>query len=190
MVTSIQNGAVGLDHLILAFELGLKILVDGIEFTVKQVHHDAEGKHVLRLEHRLVVHAEVLQGLFGEFRNGGLHDLIFREGAVDCRVIGIASLFEGLFGDRVGVEDDDGAWTEPAHVCLDGGGIHGNQHVAEVARGVNRFVSEMHLETRDASHRALRGTDFSRIVREGGEVVSSKCCGIRKEISGKLHSIA
>ena len=176
VVTGVEDGAVGLDHLVLAFELGLKILVNGVEFAVEQVHHDTEGEHVLRFQHRLVVHAEVLQGLFGEFRDGSLHDLIVGEGAIDGRVIGIASLLEGLFGHRVGVEDDDGSGTEPAHVSLDGGRVHGHEDVAEVASGVNGFVSKVHLEARDASHGALRRADFSRIVREGGEIVSGKCC--------------
>ena len=176
MVTSIENGAVGLDHLVLAFELGLEILVNGVEFAVEQVHHDTEGEHVLRFQHRLVVHAEVLQGLFGEFRDGSLHDLIVGEGAVNGRVIGITGFLEGLFGHRVGVEDDDGSGTEPAHVSLDGGGVHSHEDVAEVTSGVNGFVSKVYLEARDASHGALRWADFSRIVREGGEIVSGKCC--------------
>ena len=176
VVTGVEDGAVGLDHLVLAFELGLEISINGVEFAVKQVHHDTEGKHVLRFQHRLVVHAEVLQGLLGEFRDGGLNDLIVGEGAVDGRVVIVTSLLESFLRHRVGVEDNDGAGTEPTHVCLDGGGVHGHEDVAEVACGVYRFVSEVHLEARDASHGALRWADFSRIVREGGEIVSGKCC--------------
>ena len=147
VITSVEDGAVGLDHLVLALELGLEVGIDSVEFAVEEVHHDAEGKHVLRLEHGFVVHAEVFQGFLGEFRNRGLHDLVVGEGAINRRVVGIAGLFKSLVGHRVGVEDDDGSRTEPTHVRLDGGRVHGNQHVAEVARGVDRFVSEVHLET-------------------------------------------
>ena len=146
VVTGIEYGTVGLDYLVLAFELGLKVFVNRVTLTVEEVEHDAEGKHVLRFQHGFVVHTEVLQGLFGEFRDRGFHHLIVGEGAVHGGVILITGLLQSLLGNGVGVDNDDGAWTEPAHVGFDGSRVHGHENVAEVTGGVDGLVAEVDLE--------------------------------------------
>ena len=56
-------------------------------------------------------------------------------------------------------------------VLLEGSRIHGYQDVAFVTGGMY-VCSHAYLEARYASKRALRGTDFSRIIREGGNLIA------------------
>ena len=74
-------------------------------------------------------------------------------------------------------------------VLLEGGGIHRDEHVAAVAGGMYAF-SDAHLEARHTAERPLRGTDFSRIVRECRHLVAQAGRHIGKDIAGKLHSVA
>ena len=90
-----------------------------------------------------------------------------------------AELLEGLgrwrywrflevrFLERVDVDDDDAAGLEEFDILLESSrGIHGYQHVALVAGGVDA-CADAHLKARDTAERALRGADFGRIVGEG-----------------------
>ena len=79
--------------------------------------------------------------------------------------------------------------AQEADVLLEGGGIHGHEHVAGVAGGVYVFA-DAHLEAADAAERALRSTDFGGIVRECGHAAAECRRHICEDITGQLHAVA
>ena len=75
-------------------------------------------------------------------------------------------------------------------ICLQRGGVHGDEHVGGVARGHDVVVGEMELEGRDTGQGAGWRADLSGEVGQGRQVVA-QAGGLGGEpVTGELHAIA
>ena len=75
-------------------------------------------------------------------------------------------------------------------VGLEGGRVHGHEHVGRVAGRQDVVVGEVDLEGRDAGERAGGGADLGREVREGREVVADERARSVNAVAGELHAVA
>ena len=192
VVSGLDGDFVGFGHgRILLGEFRIQIVEGILLGTVEHPEADAQRKHVLALGDGLVVQTGLLEGFAGHGRDVGYDDVVLVEIELCQRVKGFETgLLEVLFGDRVAVDDDRGTGLEPFAVGLQGGGIHGHQHVAIVTGVEFAVVSEVDLEAGDAGHRTLRGADFGRIVGKGRGSVTEQRRGIGKERTRELHAVA
>ena len=51
-------------------------------------------------------------------------------------------------------------------------------------------VTDVDLETRDTTERALRGTHFGGIIGERGDAVAETYAHVREDVASQLHTIA
>ena len=170
----------------LAQEVGHQVKV-----AVEEPAHQAKGKHVAALEHRLVVHAAVGQTVFHHLGDGACHHAV----GVDAHlaqvvVAGKLGLLQVFRTEAVGVDDDGGLRFGKAVLCLQGGGVHGHQHVALVAGGVYLARSDVYLESAHTGERPLRGADVGGIVGECGDAVAYRGRHRGENVSGQLHAVA
>ncbi len=77
-----------------------------------------------------------------------------------------------------------------ANVDLERRGIHGNQDIDGVTRGVHFARGEVELEAADARDGTRRGANFGGIVRERSDVVAVERHGIGELAAGDLHAVA
>ena len=82
------------------------------------------------------------------------------EGRVVHRVLAVARPVEVLLLEGVGVQDEEPAVLEIAQVDLEGGGVHGDQAVEPIPRGVHATAAELELEARDPEEGAGRSTNL------------------------------
>ena len=183
---------VGLHQLgFLLAELLLEICVSIVERTVEHIEAHSQGEHVLGAENRLGVEAAVGQALLGQTGDRGPDDVAVLYVELGRRVFGgKTGLLETRLVECIYIHDDGCGALGPLGIGLEGGGVHGHQHVTIVARGVDPFCSEVNLESRYAGDCALRGADFCRIVGECGNFVAIECRRVGKQGSGELHPVA
>ena len=189
VVAGLDDFDVGVGHSGLFGEFVAQEVLGGGKGTVEEPADEAESKDVAALEHALVVHARVGQGGLGHRGDGHLEHL-----AGDAQLgEGVVGDIEGFFhiglGERVDVDDDYAAGLEEADVLLEGRGVHGDEHVAAVAGGVDT-LAHADLEARDAGQRPLRGAYFGGIVREGRNLVADAGRDIGEDVAGQLHAVA
>src|SRR5438874_2983368 len=99
-------------------------------------------------------------------------------------------LLEVGFLEAVGIDDQDAVLLQVGDVDLEGGRVHGDEHVYGVARGVNVAGSEMQLVATDAGQGARRGANLGREVRESGDVVAVQGDRIGELTTSDLHAVA
>jgi hypothetical protein len=116
--------------------------------------------------------------------------LVLREAAVFERVGFVAGLLEALLVEGILVDQQDAAVAEVFEVGHERGGVHGDEGVDRVAGGVDVVRGEVNLEARDAGLRTAGGADFSREVRERGDVVAGQGRGVGELRAGELHAVA
>ena len=137
------------------------------QVAVEQPAHQSQRKHVAALQDGLVVHAGILQALFHHSRKRTSHHAVGVDAHLAQIVFGLERSFLEVFrSERVGVDDDGSLRFSIAVLCLERSSVHSHEHVAEVARGIHLACTDVHLETRYAGERSLRGTDVSGIVWE------------------------
>ena len=157
--------------------------------AVEEPAEQSQSEYIAAFEHRLEVHPLVGQSRFGHRRDGHLDHLGRDSQFLDGVVGGEFGFAQALGAEGVDVDDDDAAGLEEAVALLEGGRIHGHEHVAGVAGSVHA-VAHAHLETADAAERALRGTDFSRIVGESRDGIAQTGRNVGENVAGKLHAVA
>ena len=172
-------------------EFLLQIGVDVIQRTAVDEAGHSEDKHILALEHSLLVQARVLQALKGQGADRG-HDhspvghLQFLQ-----RVVGLeARLFQSAAVEGIGVDDYHCGALAPFGIGLERGRIHCHEHVTEVSRSGHVLASYVDLEARNTRNGAVRRPDLSRIVRKCGEVIAIDSRHISKKRPRELHSIS
>ena len=94
------------------------------------------------------------------------------------------------FAEIVQVDDQNAVGLEVREIHFQRGRIHGDERVDAVARRVDVARREMHLEAADAGQGAGRGANFSREIRERGEIVAVERDRIGELASGDLHAVA
>ena len=192
VVACVYGPLVGFGHGgVLAGELGVEVTLGVILRTVVHVEADAQRKHVLALDHRLVVKAHVGQSGACHGCDVGDDDVVVLEselgdGVKRC----VARLLDMLLGERVAVDYDRCVLLEPLAVSLERCGVHGHQHVAEVARVGHLARAEVYLKSRNTGHGALRGAYLGRIVRKCRNAVADQSRRVGEERSCELHSVA
>ena len=175
----------------LLVELLAQESLDKAQVAVEQPADYAQGKHVAALEHALVVHAAVGQAGLNHLRHrAGHHAVGVDAHLAEVVVGGKLGLLKVFRAEAVGVDDDRGLRLCKAILCLQGGGIHGHKHVALVARGVDTARSDVHLKTRHARERALRGAYVGRVVGKRGYAVAHSGRHRGEDVAGQLHAVA
>src|SRR5262249_62079168 len=112
-------------------------------------------------------------------------DLVALERAVLERVGLVAGLVQVAGAEGVGVDNQDAAGLEVLEVGLQRRGVHRDQGVERVARGVDLVAAEADLETRNTGERAGGRTDLGGEsgppagVRGGGGRGGPRLCGRR-----------
>ena len=123
-----------------------------------------------------------------------------KRAALEDAVAGEASVLEGMrlvaglaqvsVGEGVDVDDQDAAVFQVADVRLQGGRIHGDQHVRLVAGGLDVVRREGNLVAGHARQRPGRCADLGREVRKRGQIVADQRRGVRELRPGQLHAVA
>ena len=189
IVSPLDNKFVGLIDLGLVGKLSLEELQRRLHGTVEQPAYKSQCKHVAALELRLQIHTRVLESLLDHCGDGCLDDLgpevqflIRITGGVQC-------LVQTCLGKGIDIDNRGTALAQELRVLLERGRIHGHQNIAFVTRRVHA-MSDVNLETRNATQRALRGPHLGGIVREGGDAVAESGAHIREDVASQLHAIA
>ena len=118
------------------------------QVAVEKPADESEGKHVAALQNGLVVHAGVGQTLLDHRCQRTLDDVV----GVDAHLAQIVltlelCLLQVFRPERVGVDDNRSTGLGIAVLRLQCCGVHGHQHVALVARGVNLACPDVNLKT-------------------------------------------
>ncbi len=116
--------------------------------------------------------------------------LVRLERTVLDRIAVVAGLRQVPVGEGIAVDDEDPTRREIVEIRLQGGRVHGDEHVRRVARREDVVVGEMELEARDARKGARRGPDLRRKVRVRGEVVPEHGRLGGEPAAGQLHPVA
>ena len=172
-------------------KLLLKVVGRHVEVAVEEPAHESQCKHVAAFGHGLHVHARVGQAVFHHLGDRTCNDAVGVDAHLAEVVGGLeCSLLEVLRSERVGIDDYSRPWLGISVLGLECCGIHGHEHVAEVARGIDLFCSDVYLETRNTCQRALRCAYVGRIVGEGTDAVTHGSRNGREDVSGQLHAVA
>ena len=150
----------------------------------------AERPHVFAAQGIFGAEPVGLHGVDGEARDVQGNHLEPRERPVFQRVGVIAGLAQVTFAEGAGIGDDQAARAQISQIHLERRRVHRNQHIGFIAAGFDGRRAEVDLEGRDAEGRALRRTDFRRVIRESGERVAGQSCGEHELASSQLHAIA
>ncbi len=151
---------------------------------------EAEGEEVLGALGVTRLDPGLLADLLGDGGHGDLVDRVGGQRAVGQRVGLVAGLGQVPLLEGVAVDDQDGPLGHQVDVGLEGGRVHGHEHVGRVARGEDVVVRDVDLEGRHPVDRAGRGPDLGREVREGGQVVAQQGAAGREAVAGQLHAVA
>ena len=153
-------------------EAALEISVDVVQGTVVDETSHSESEHVLALVDRSDVKSAVLKAFFRQLGDRSDDDVPVLDVEFLKRIALKAGLVQAHVIESILVYKDCSVSLEPFGVCLQGCRIHGDQHVAEIAGGVNLAAPYMNLKTGHAGDGALRGPYLCRIVRKCGEAVA------------------
>ena len=91
--------------------------------------------------------------------------------AVLERVRLIGGVLQVFFGEFVGVDDQCPAFFEVGQVHFQGRRVHRHQHVGLVARRPDIVTGEIQLKTADPRQAAGGRANFSRKIRQRGDVI-------------------
>ena len=151
---------------------------------------DAQGEEVLAAVNLAGGQARVLEGLGGEPADVQGDDPVSVEAPVVEGALGVAGHLEVLGDEAAGVQHQGAAGLHVAEVPLEGGGVHGHQHVEVVTGGEDLGAGEVELEPGDPSQGPGRRPDLGRVVGESGQVVADQGTGVGELGPGELHPIA
>ncbi len=132
----------------------------------------------------------MLQGYASEALQLDGEESEFVQRVIFQRIGGHLRLAQVRFHKAVGIDDEDAVGLQVADIDLQRRGIHGNQHIDGIARGVHVARGKMQLVTAHARQSAGRGANLGGEVREGRDVVAVKRDRIGELASGNLHAVA
>ena len=189
VVAGAEHFGVGLVHCGLLGKFLMEHLQRCLFGAVEQPAEQAEHEDVAAFQNGFYVHAAVGQRGLGHRRYGHFHHLS-RDSQLLDGVVGLEQRLLEPFGlEGVDVNDDYSALFEKLVALLQGGGIHGYQHVAFVAGGVHA-VAYAHLKSAHAAERPLRGAYLCGIVGEGRDGVAETGRNVSENVAGQLHAVA
>jgi len=99
-------------------------------------------------------------------------------------------LVEIAFPEFAFIGDYQTAGPDRLDIGLERRRVHGDQHVRFVTGGLNCTRSEIDLKGGDAEQRPLRRPNFSRKIRESGEVIARQSRRQGELSTGQLHAVA
>ena len=150
----------------------------------------AEGEEVLGALGVPGLDPGLLGHLGGDRGHRDLVDGVGGQRSVGQRTGLVAGLGQVPLLEGVDVDDDGGPLGQRIEIGLEGGGVHGHQHVGGVARGGDVVVGDVDLERRHPGQGPGRGPDLGREVGEGGQVVPEQGRGGGEAVAGQLHAVA
>ena len=175
VVSGVEDLDVGFCHVGFLSEFLAQELFGCVKVSVEEPADESYGEHVAALEHGLVVHSGVGEAVLDHLGDGGCDDVLLDAELLDGVVGREFCLVKVGLLEAVGVDDDACGLLGELVLCLERCGVHGNEHVAEVAGGEDLVGSHVYLETGDARKAALRGADVCRIIGERTNVIAD-CC--------------
>ena len=176
VVAGVHHLDVVLGYLRLLGELVAQEILHQRQVAIEEPADNAQGEHVAAFQDGLVVHAAVGQTRLHHLRDGARHDAVLVYAHLSEVVVAVELGLAQIVGsEAVGVDDDGGLRLGILVLRLERRGVHGHEHVALVARRVDAALSDVHLESRYARERPLRGADVGGIVRKSGDTVSDGC---------------
>ena len=152
--------------------------------------HQPEGEEVLRTLGVSWLDADRLTGVFGQRGHRDPDHPVAVDRSVFERIGFVLRLLEVALVERILVDDQGAALLEPGEVCLEGGRVHGDQHIRFVTGCGDVVVGDVDLEARHTTDRALRRTDLGGEVGECGQVVAENCADRTEAVAGELHTVA
>jgi hypothetical protein len=155
-------------------ELGPQPLLDRPAFAVEHPQRQTQRPHVLAAQRLLVAEAERFDAVQRELADVERHDLPPVQRTILQGVGFIASLGQVAGPELARVGDDKTAGPQRIDVGLERCGVHCDQHVGCIARGLDRCRSEVDLERRDPEGCALRRAYLGRKIRESREIIAGQ----------------
>lgn len=184
-----EGGQVRLGDLRLPRELRPQELLRALGGPVVHPRQEAEREHVLAALGLLATEVEILEGLDGQRGQGDRMKAVTVERSILQRRGRVPHFLHRPFGELVRVDDDLRTARQVGDVGLEGGGVHGHQHVGRVTRREDVVVGEVQLEGGDTREGSGRGPDLGGEVGKGGQVVAEGR-GLRGEtVPGELHPV-
>jgi hypothetical protein len=185
-----ERGEVHLAHDRLGGELAFDPPLDDLGRPVVEPGDETEGEEVAGALG--VAGAGALEALDRLADDRGHRDALDLEGVervVVERAVLVAGLLEVARAERVLVDDDRRAAVELAEVGLQRRGVHGHEHIGQVAGRGDVARGEVDLEARHAGEAAGWRADLGREVRQRGQVVAEDRGRIGEAPSGQLHPV-
>ena len=190
-VTGLESLDVGFGYFREPFPpLAVEEIDGGIQGAVVNPVSETEGEEVFTAGFLSRFQRTVREGFLGHVR-----DVDFDQGVLflQCFVIewvffvtgfGQISLFEGLC-----VDDQEAAFDQFRKIGLEGGRVHCHQRIWGVPGGMYPAAAELDLEAGHTGQSSRWGTDFSREIRQGGQVVPCKGAAVGKLLPDNLHPV-
>src|SRR5262249_12389008 len=110
--------------------------------------------------------------------------MVFKRVGSDLR------LAEVGFRKGVGIDDKNAVGLEVGHIHLERRGVHGDQDVHRVARGIYLVRRKVKLVAADTREGARWSANFGGKVGEGGDVVAVEGDRIGELAARNLHAVA
>ena len=171
----------------------LEALPDGVLLAIGVARVDPEDEpqrvEVLAAAGVLRRDAGALHRLPHQVLEVDLDHPVVVERPVGERVRFPAGFFEVVFGERIGIEDQQAAFRQVAQIDFERGGVHHDERVRLISRRVHLVSGKLDLIPGDARGGARGGPDLRRIIRERRQVVAVQR-GLAGELgAGELHAI-
>ena len=130
----------------------------------------------------LGIHTRILEALLGQGCNiGGDYGLVLNVEFFKRVIRDETGSLHSDFIKGIRIYQNHSISLAPFHIGLESCRVHSYKEIAIISRGVDVRASDVDLKSRHARNSAVRGTDFCRIVRESGKLVSVNGRHIRKE---------
>ena len=99
-------------------------------------------------------------------------------------------LVQVSFGEGAAIDENQTAQFQFWQHNLQCRWVHGDHHIAVIAGGLDHGGAEIDLKRRDPERGAGGGANFSREIREGGEIVAAKRRRLGELTADELHAVA
>ena len=129
--------------------------------------------------------------LLGEGTDGGHNDGAVLYVELGEGIVGLeAGTLHALLVEGIAVYKDKCRGLAPLGVCLEGGGIHGDEHVAEISGSAYLVTAYVYLETGNAGQRSVRGAYLGGKIGKCRERIAVNRRHISEKRPGELHTIS
>ena len=189
-MTGIQRRNIGVGQNLILRKFGVQPIDDRLTVAVKHPKRQAKRPHILTAQRVFVAHAKRLDGFQRQRADVERQHLPFRKAAIFKRVAGIFGLIQVTLVKLACVRDNQTAFAQRPDICFQRSGVHRDQHVRLITRGVDCRRTKVNLKRRNTEKRPDWRTDFGRKIRECRKVIARQCRRQRKLSPGQLHAVA